>query len=250
VIAVASDHHPAAKGRSLSAESHHVRDLIWSRVLTDGDADVLGGTEESLAKDLGVSRNAVRRALASLANDGVLARRRGVGTSIVAEPVTREAAHMGMSDAIGDGPRRIRRVTASKEKIAANSLLQAQFGDQPAGFLRWERVTFVDDAPYSAWTSYLPLAWAEPLCASDEFDALDMFKIVARLAPQPPVEVHRRIQAVPSDERTALQLGITPGWPVIRVERRIGDAAGTCCEIGFAECRSDRFVLSYASRCY
>ena len=239
---------PTRAGRSLNADAHHVRDLIWSTLSVDGDVEVLSRTEESLAKEYGVSRNAVRLALAMLANEGVVSRRRGIGTSIVVDPVTRTAEDMGMSDAVENGHSRVRRGTVMKAVIPSSPLLRARFGAEAAEFLRWERITYVDDLPYSSWTSYLPLNWAAALVETDEFDAIDMFKLVGIVAPAAPVRATRHIRALSADDRTSIQLGIEPGQPVVHVERSIEDAAGNCLELGFAECCADRFVLSYTTQ--
>ncbi|WP_344789926.1 GntR family transcriptional regulator [Gryllotalpicola daejeonensis] len=234
-------------GRSATADAHYVRDMIWSQLFVDGDVEVLSRTEESLAKEYQVSRNTVRLALAMLANEGLVTRKRGIGTTIAVDPVNRTAKDMGMSDLVGGREQRVRRHTVGKTVVASSPLLHARFGESAGGFLRWERTTFVDDVPFSTWTTYLPLRWAAPLLEGDEFDAVDMFKLVRSLAPTAPVRATRRMRAVAADARTSIQLRVEPGVPVVHIERSIEDAHGACLELGYAECRSDRFTLTYTT---
>jgi GntR family transcriptional regulator len=239
---------PARTGRSLSADAHAVRDMIWSLILVEGDLGVLNKSEEVIAKEYNVSRNAVRLAFSMLVSEGAVTRRRGIGTVLAADPVQRTVDRgPGMSDEIENGYQRVQRITLSKTIVPSSPLLLARFGQQPLGFLRWERTTYVDDSPYCIWTSYLPLSWAAPLIDDHSSDAWGMFKVVSAIAPKPPTTTTRRIQAISADARTSIQLGTEPGFPVVHLERSMVDADGACLELSFAECRSDRFMLTYST---
>jgi len=185
-------------------------------------------SESQLVARHGVSRITVRQALADLEREGLIERSAGRG-SFVREP-RRPVAWLPRLSGFGDHVR-------AAGMTPGYRVIHAGWGDPPdavredlGGGAAWliERVLLADEAAVGMHQSWLP-AWLamdhpgrfgrEALAAGSLFAALqDAGAAPCRAVEQP--------SPATADARQARLLGIEPGAPVQRIDRRVYDGAG------------------------
>lgn len=113
--------------------------------------------ELELAEQLGVSRPTVRQAIQRLVQQGLVVRRRGLGTVVVAPRILRPVALTSLYDDLAAAERAPTTAVLSLEEIAADDEI-AQVLSLAAGtpVLSIERLRFADDAPLALMHNYLP----------------------------------------------------------------------------------------------
>lgn len=197
--------------------------------------------ERDLCRELGVSRVTVRRAMASLARQGLVAAVQGRGTFVsaprVAEPpnallsFTELAAGRGLVA----GARPLSATTrpasmdeAEEFRIAPGSELFAL-----------ERLRMLDDLPVALDWSRVPLACAPGLPGVD-WTTASLYRELA-LAGHEPVRADYAVEAQAADTRAAAALDLSPGAPVLVAETRSYTAADRLVEVGRMIYRGDRY---------
>jgi len=113
--------------------------------------------ELELAEQLGVSRPTVRQAIQRLVQQGLVVRRRGLGTVVVAPRILRPVALTSLYDDLAAAERTPTTAVLSLEEIAADDEI-AQVLSLAVGtpVLSIERLRFADDAPLALMHNYLP----------------------------------------------------------------------------------------------
>src|SRR5260221_7478925 len=113
--------------------------------------------ELGLAEQLGVSRPTVRQAIQRLVQQGLVVRRRGLGTVVVGPRILRPVALTSLYDELAADQRAPATAVLSLEEIAADDEL-AQVLSLAAGtpVLSIERLRFADGAPLAIMHNYLP----------------------------------------------------------------------------------------------
>jgi GntR family transcriptional regulator len=230
--------------RSRFERARRVRDMLHSQVL----AHDFGGEfppEEELAREYQVSRNTVREALTMLVNEGVLCRRRGIGTSVSSTLTRVYGLGRGFADSISGGRQRITYRTITLQLVPSVPLLSRRFGNAESEFVFWEHLTYLDGEPNGTWSSYLPAQSAAPLLTHPRRDSLGLDQAFAELPGVHPDRTHRIVQARLADARTAVLLGVEPESAVLHIERSIYAHDGSLIELGYGSCRADRYAVAY-----
>ena len=113
--------------------------------------------ELELAEQLGVSRPTVRQAIQRLVQHGLVVRRRGLGTVVVAPRILRPVALTSLYDDLAAAERAPTTAVRSLEEIAADDEI-AQVLSLAVGtpVLSIERLRFADDTPLALMHNYLP----------------------------------------------------------------------------------------------
>jgi GntR family transcriptional regulator len=223
--------------------------MLRSQVLAH-DFGGLFPPEEELAREYQVSRNTVREALTMLVSEGLLRRRRGIGTSVVSSPLTRAYDRdrgRGFADSISGGRQRIFYRTITLQLVPSVPLLRRRFGSAEREFVFWERLTYLDGAPNATWSSYLPGQLAAPLLNHPRRDDLGLDQAFAELPGVHPDRTRRVLQARLADARTAVLLEAESDSAVLHIERSIYAKDGSLIELGFGSCRAERYTVSYES---
>ncbi|HET7011693.1 MAG TPA: GntR family transcriptional regulator [Anaerolineales bacterium] len=178
-------------------------------------------SEPELCRLFGVSRPVVRQALQEMAHDGLLTRRKGLGT-FVAEPriTTRSLVHSLVGffqemEAKGMTP-----VTDVREQAMqpAGPRVGAQLRLDPSTpVVKVTRLRYVQDEPVVLVTSFLPYELCPDLISAD----LRHQSLYAFLQGRYGLTVSsgkRTIEAALAGEQDAALLRIAPGSPVLRLE--------------------------------
>lgn len=217
-----------------------LRQQITAGVFDDGRLP----DERTLGRRLDASRNAVREALGLLRGEGLITRRRGVGTTVVmpkyghgldrlaglAETLTRYGTvtnEVRVAEAVADPPA----VIAERLELAPG-----------AGAVHIERVRWLDGLPLSLDTSYLTADIGHEVLRGD-LAGRDVFALIEEttgcLLGRAEVAVH----AVTADQDTAALLRIPTGAAVFAIERRTCLSDGRPVDVESIRIRADRLTL-------
>jgi len=199
-----------------------IRKRIDSGQLHPGDAVA---SERDLAKIHQVSLMTARHALASLEREGIVERRRGIGTFVAAPKIhfnklmsyTEQMASRGLAA----GSKVVAaKVIEQEDEIAARLML-------PAGskMIKIERVRHTSDEPFALETCYLPAERfpglvREPLGRGSLFARLEQdFGVQLTYADE-------EVDATAADSRVAQFLQVPRGAPVMRIRQVIYSSNG------------------------
>lgn len=205
-------------------------------------------TETELCKQYGVSRFTVREALRRLQAEGLIARRRGSGTTVQPAAARGGALHQPLSN-VGEILQygRGSEVTyVEQETGPLPALVAEQIGEDTSG--QWRRFHGIrrisDDAPALAATDAY---FHERL--GDAVDRIDkakgtMFSQIEQLAGVRIGKITQDIQAIAADKAIAAELGIGKGDPVLRILRCYLDPKGAIFEISVSHHPGSRFAYA------
>jgi GntR family transcriptional regulator len=198
-------------------------------------------SEPRLVREYGISRTTVRNALARLAAEGRIVRRRGSGTyaSIGAR---RASPAQDLSRVLEDAQRLGSKTTVQRVAFARTStpdfLLREwpQFG---AAALLIRRLRRVRGEPVVLETSYVPAQIGARLNPG----SLDGGSVLEALAAcgHAASEWEREFDAMPADPITADSLGVAVGAPVLAVSTVARDSRGRILEYARFIYRPDRY---------
>lgn len=196
--------------------------------------------EVALGERLGLSRPTVRRAIQTVVDQGLLVRRRGIGTIVVPNQVRRSVALTSLFDDLAhSGAEPGTRVLTCTLADASVEVAERLRLDAGAGVVHLRRLRFADAAPIAIMENWLPADLAALDAAELEarglYDVLRDRGIDIRVADQ-------RIGARNADreERRLLDLS-SGGDAVLTMERVSYDGNGRVIEFGHHCYRADRY---------
>ncbi len=234
----------AESPRSRQSRATRVRDLLRSEILADESRFRLT-SEDELAREYDVSRNTMREALALLVEEGVLRRRKGVGTMLIVERVDRGYDTGGGFAASVPASFEITTVTIDMEIAPATPYLRARFGETDDTFVYWERLTLMGTTPHGLWRSYLPATIFSGLLTRTPPPDRSIYDIVRDVAGSPVARTRRTVEARALDPMTARLLHAAPSAPALHIERSVFTSDGRLMELGYAWVRGDRYAVTY-----
>lgn len=206
-------------------------------------------SEADLARRFGLSRMTVRRALALLAEKGLVFTRQGKGT-FVAQPrlanvsfrleeLPEFALNRGMSTSS-----RLLEANVLRAPAAVAAVLQVP---PTARVLYIRRLFLADNEPLACDRKYLPYEKGKPYLEA-EIEYLPLHQIVNRHSDVLPVSNEVTIRAVSVDEDDARVLGVSPGDPAFQIEETLLAVGGKPVAWGKTVCRGDRYQLTAPAR--
>ena len=205
--------------------------------------------ELELAEQLGVSRPTVRQAIQRLVQQGLVLRRRGLGTVVVAPRILRPVALTSLYDDLAVAQRAPTTAVLSLEEIAASDEI-AQVLSLAVGtpVLSIERLRFADETPLAIMHNYLP---AKLLQGRTEAD-LEQTGLYELLRSQG-VQLHAADQVLAARRATAQEarlLQAPRSATVLTMTRTAFDLAGLPVEHGRHAYLADRysFKMSLVAR--
>ncbi|NEX48771.1 phosphonate metabolism transcriptional regulator PhnF [Pseudotabrizicola algicola] len=230
------------------------REALWSAIAATLRAEIADGayapgarlpTEAELSARFGVNRHTLRRALADLAQAGVIVSRRGSGVFVAARPTDyrlgrRVRFHQTVSDSGRTPSRRITRLeTRPAQSVEATALEIA-----PGALVHVvEGVSLADGMPLGAFRSVFAAARFPELLTAMEGQS----SVTAALRSCGLMDYTRRdtrLTAKLADPVLALALQVKPGAPVLRSVALNIDAAGVPVEFGTTWFAGDRVTLT------
>jgi GntR family transcriptional regulator len=199
---------------------------IASGQLQPGDAFE---NEVALGERLGLSRPTVRRAIQELVSQGLLLRRRGLGTTVATRKVHRRAELTSLYDDLDRAGARPR-TTVLGHEVVQDEVVAAAL-DLPADteLLSIVRLRWSGDAPLAVLRNWLPPHLAD--IGRDELEKRGLYEILRDRAVRP-VVAHQSIGARPATATERRQLRIRGNEPVLTMTRSAFDALGKPVEYG------------------
>ena len=202
-------------------------------------------TEEALISEFGASRNTIRAALSLLQEQGVVSRRRGVGTTINRHWDWSDlGALRGLSESLGSQGGRVANRVLVADTVAAPLAVSAALNLPPrAPVVLIERVRILDGQPFSLDTSYLNAQLAAGLldCPLEAQDLVSLLESRLGLALG---RAELVVEASIAGVALASQLRLSAGDSVLAVDRILRLADGTVIALEFLRLRGDRAALT------
>jgi GntR family transcriptional regulator len=232
----------AAPGRAVRAR--RVADVLRQRIVAGAYPEGLLPAERALGKDLGATRNAVREALALLRDEGLVERRRGIGTLVTA----RKCGHgldrlVGLAEeltaygAVRNEVREARLVPAVPPAVAARLRLP-----EDSGAVYVERLRHLDGVPLSLDSTWLAPDIGSPLLGLD-LAGRDLFALIEETSGARLGRAEVTVHAVGADPDTARLLQLPAGGALFTIDRLTHLADGRPVDAESLRIRGDRFTL-------
>lgn len=189
------------------------------------------GNELDLADRWQVSRPTVRRAIQDLVDDGLLVRRRGVGTQVVNDQVRRPATLSSFHDDLVDAGREPTTEVIVDERVRADTEVAAQFGCDPGDdVVRLVRRRSAGSRHLAVMRNWLPLDVGDGLTI-EQLERRGLYSLIKERGFRPHSAVQRLGAKAASDEEAAL-LELLVGAPLVTMRRVLQDDTGRVIEIG------------------
>lgn len=202
------------------------------RAIVDGSLQVGQRLDNEilLAEALGLSRPTMRRAIQELVDKGLLVRKRGVGTQVVAGQVRRSVELTSLYDDLRHTGRKPSTTVLHLDEEAAGDQIGGELALAPdARVIRIDRVRLTDGQPLAIMTNYLPADLGPvdrpALDTGGLYDLLRRKGIHIRVA-------HQRIGARAATAREARLLKERAGSPLLTMHRTAYDDTGRAVEFG------------------
>ena len=216
-----------------------IRKRIESGQLRTGDPVA---SERDLAKIHQVSLMTARHALATLEREGIVERRRGIGTFVAAPKIhfnklMSYTEQMASRSLTAVSKVLFAKVIHDEQEIAARLALPTN-----TGIIKLERLRHASDEPFAIETCYFSFA-EFPSLLSAPLNRESLFKILER---EYHVEIgyaDEEVDATAADARTAELLGVPLGEPIMRIRQLIYSSKGKPITYVLGFYRSDRHKL-------
>lgn len=208
--------------------AHQLKDAISTGALPKG---TFLGNELVLAEQWQVSRPTVRRAIQDLVDDGLLVRRRGVGTQVVNDQVRRPFTLTSLHDDLVAGGRRPATRVVSLTVGRAPAAVAAALGLANGGrVVHLVRVRSAGNQPLAVLRNWLPVELAGDL-TPEALEARGLYSLLRDRGVRPHYAV-QRLGAQAASEEDAGLLGIAVGAPLVTMWRAMQDDTGRPVEVG------------------
>jgi GntR family transcriptional regulator len=229
--------------RRRADRARQVADVLRHQVLAGAFPRGHLPREPQLCQYFEVSRNTVREALGLLADEGLVERSPGVGTTVL----TGKYAHaldrlMGLGETLhtqGDITNDVRSAALIRPPALVAQRLGVPDGES---VVYLERLRRLDGVPLSLDLTYLPRDVGEPLLAAD-LPGQDIFVLIERVAGQPLGTADISFEAVNADPHSADLLDAPPRAALLMVERLTRLADGRPVDLEWIRFRGDRLTM-------
>ena len=228
--------------RSSPVPLYHQLSEQLSAAITDGRLQPGDPFENevALANRLSLSRPTVRRAIQEMVDQGLLVRRRGLGTTVANRKVHRKVALSSLYDDLAREGRTPRTVLLEHEVVTDERAATALDLAADSPLLAIVRVRYAADAPLAVMRNWLPPAYAD--IPREELEETGLYAALRSRGVQP-VVAHQSIAArmpTPAERR---HLRIRGTQPVLTMTRMAFDAAGTAVEFGDHSYRAEDYTI-------
>jgi GntR family transcriptional regulator len=224
--------------------ARQVADVLRQRITAEVFADGVLPEEGRLATQLGASRNAVREALQLLRDEGLVTRRRGVGTTVVAPRYGHGLDRLaGLGETLA-GHGRVSNEVRAAELLPDPPAAITERLALPAGtpVVHIERLRRLDGLPLSLDSSYLTADIGSRVLESD-LVGRDVFALIEEATGARLGRADLAVHAVNADPDTAARLDIPTGAAVFAIERLTRLADGRPVDAESLRIRADRMTL-------
>ena len=207
--------------------------------------------EPDLARQLGVSRGTLRRAVRTVVDEGLLVQTRGrgtfVATTVVEPPLAQRLTTL--SEAFVDAGHPLTTTVIAQEVATPPPPVAALLEvDGPGAVLRLERVRHLDGTAVAHLLNYVRLDLAKGIDEVD-FAAHTLFDALEHKCSVAITSARRRFDAVTAGETTGSLLGVPPDTPLLHLEQLTFTTDEVPLEFSDVWLRADRLrVTSHLTR--
>ncbi len=200
------------------------------------------GNEVDLAAKLRLSRPTIRQAIQTLVNQGLLVRRRGVGTQVVRTKVTRPLRLSSLFDDLaGLGGKPASAVLVNRVEEAGAEVAELLEAPGLAHVRRLKRLRSTDGEPLALMNNYLPDGVLD--AGDDELRERGLYQLLRSAG----VRLHaaeQNIGARLATEEDAELLREEPGAALLTMQRTTYDDSGRVVEYGWHVYRASRYTFN------
>ncbi len=218
----------------------YIRELINSGEYDDGK---LLPKETELAKKFGVSRNTVRQGMSKLVMEGLLVRKKGVGTTVAPQTITTQLDewHSFSQEMNQRGVSLKNYVVEVKEDEVDEKISQIFNIEEGRNVIRLERLRGDEEEPFVYFIS-----WFHPRIGltGDEDFSRPLYTILEDDFSVYPSRSSEKLKAINADKEIAERLSIENGVPILFRERKVYDVGDRIIEYNIGFYRGDKFTYS------
>ena len=201
--------------------------VITSGELAPGDPFE---NEIAMADRLGLSRPTVRRAIQELVAQGLLLRRRGLGTTVASRQIHRRAELTSLYDDLKrEGSGDPRTEVLSHEVVTDETASTAMGLSKETPLLHIVRLRSDGEHPLAVLRNWLPPAYSD--ITADQLRSGGLYALLRDRGGRP-VVAHQRIGARPPSAEERKHLRLRASQPVLTMTRTAFDAMGNPVEYG------------------
>ncbi|MFD8543369.1 GntR family transcriptional regulator [Streptomyces sp. NPDC059649] len=236
---------PADQGRRAD-QARRVAHVLRGQVLRGAFPEGVLPDERALVAEFGTSRNTVREALGLLRDEGLVERRRGVGTVVAGRTYQHPLGELsGLAEVLQRHGVVVNEVREARSVRPPQAVARRLGLAEGAAAVYLERLRRVDGAPLSLDCTYLIPEVGEPLLARGRatLERNDVFDLIERVAGAPLGRAEVSVRAVVADPATCEVLAMPEGGAVLAVERLTRLADGRPADLEFIHLRGDRLTL-------
>lgn len=195
--------------------------------------------ELALAKRYNLSRPTMRQAMDHLVRQGLVVRRRGVGTQVVGPQVRRNLRLSSLyNDLQDEGAEPETRVVSLETTAASSELAKTLKLPEGADVYHLIRLRLVDHRPLALMENWIPATVVDldvPALQDDGlYNLMRKAGVDFRMA-------HQTVGAAAATAEHAAHLDVEVGSPLVRMERTALDSSGATVEHGAHLYRADRY---------
>jgi GntR family transcriptional regulator len=186
--------------------------------------------EEQLAEQLNISRATVRKAIERLEAEGLLYRRRGMGTFVATPRLNRELRLTSSAlDIVTAGKSARTRLLRREVHEAGETIAERLQVEPSARVLELERLRLADNSPVALLRNWVPFA-AAPALETADLEARTLYEVLQQDCDIVFGHAHQKLQAMLPSDQEATHLGMAPADPVMRVLRQTEASDGRIIE--------------------
>lgn len=214
-----------------------IRNQILDGVYHQGDKLP---SESELIADTGCSRSTVRRALAVLVDEGLVAKERGRGAFVTGDPGGRDGdlSFMSFTQMMKERGTRAKTRTADAHMARAAGSI-ATFFDVPAGspVAKLIRVRYLDDKPLCIETTYLPEEFSA--IVEEDLDG-SLYKLLKTRYQRVAGRGHKEFEVCLATQNEAFLLDVARDTPLMLITDYVYDTEGVPLHVSKRVQRTDR----------
>lgn len=199
--------------------------------------------ERDLARDLGVARMTLRRAVDGLVDEDRLIRRRGAGTFVAGSKVTQRLAASSFSADMRARGMRPGSRTLESRRAPAGMMLAALLDVPPqTEVLVVRRLRLADDEPMALEELHVP-ATVAPGLTGEDLEGTSFYELLDQRFGNPVVSGTQTVEPALAGPEEAELLGVPSGSPVFLFERTTHVRGGGVAEFVRSVYRGDRYRI-------
>lgn len=222
---------------------NYIKEQIESGIWKPGQ---LISSERELSEEFEISRMTVRQAFNELVNEGLLFRKRGMGTFVAKPKVNQNLTKLTnftfdmLSRGMKPGAKvlAVNTIPATKKLSKKLNLLE---GDNVVELFR---LRLADEEPMALERSFLPYAKAFPILEEEELENQSLYQLLRDKCNLHLVKAKQTIQISYCDPQDAALLEIAPDTPSLLIERVTFTEDGQPVEYVKSYYRADRYKFS------